>query len=318
MLHFLTDYMNAITHAKPQEPLKESEKMVLYHLIPNLHQAMESKEFQGNKFDFYFQKFVRYVKACREDWTPLPPEEEESNLMKQLLNQLQRSMAIRKMLSRYCIPFDIFHVLVGCYACCSDIGMVANWALDLMARICRGQFFWKEYESCAFVQQILHGIKSDVSYKRNTDLYYVMRSIQKGEGIECLSQNFAKYSQLEKLVKEKIQALMDMVDMVSHQLFSNILFDHHVDQLAFNIAMRHIACSMELKTAQVKKGAFSNARRLYGIISNLVKQVEAFDAQYPIPWTIDTLKLFMVSVPSIEKNLTENAAVVFESNEESN
>ncbi|GFX70536.1 uncharacterized protein TNCV_875101 [Trichonephila clavipes] len=76
MQHFLTDYMNAITHAKPQEQLKDSEKMVLNHLIQNLHQAMESKEFQDNKFDFYFQKLIPYVKACREDWTPLPPEEE--------------------------------------------------------------------------------------------------------------------------------------------------------------------------------------------------------------------------------------------------
>ncbi|GFR03389.1 uncharacterized protein TNCT_463601 [Trichonephila clavata] len=110
MQHFLTDYMNAITHAQSQEALKDSEKMVLNHLLQNLHQAMESKEFQENKFDFYFQKLVPYVKACRKDWTPLPPEEEESNLIKQLLNQLQRSMAIRKMFSRYCIPFDIFHV----------------------------------------------------------------------------------------------------------------------------------------------------------------------------------------------------------------
>ncbi|GFV82855.1 uncharacterized protein TNCV_1178701 [Trichonephila clavipes] len=247
---------------------------------------------------------------------PLPPEEEESNLIKQLLNQLPRSMAIRKMFSRYCIPFDIFHVLVGCYACCSDIEMVANWALNLRACICRDQFFWKEYESCAFVQQILHGIESDVTYKRNTDLYYVMRSIGKGEKIECLSENFAKYGQLEKLVKEKIQAPMDLVDMVSHQLFPNILFDHYADQLAFNIAMGHVACSMDLKKVHVKKGAFSKARCLYGIISKLVKQVEAFDAQYSIPWTIDTLKLFMVSDPNIEKNLTEIAAVVFEPNED--
>ncbi|GFR14408.1 uncharacterized protein TNCT_422131 [Trichonephila clavata] len=316
MQHFLTDYMHALTHAQPQEALKDSEKMVLNHLLQNLHQAMESKEFQENKFDFYFQKLVPYVKACRKDWTPLPPEEEESNLIKQLLNQLQRSMAIRKMFSRYCIPFDIFHVLVGCYACCSDIGMVANWALDLMARICRGQFVWKEYESCAFVQQILRGIKSDVSYKRNTDLYYVMRSIQKGEGIECLSENFAKYGQLEKMVKEKIQAPSDLVEMVTHQLFPNVLFDHHADQLAFNIAMGHVACSMDLKTAQVKKRAFAKARRLYGIVCKLVKQVQAFDVQYPIPWTIDTLKLFMVSDANIEKNLTEIPAVVFEPNKE--
>ncbi|GFV78793.1 hypothetical protein TNCV_3979031, partial [Trichonephila clavipes] len=42
---------------------------------------------------------------------------------------------------------------------------------------------------------------------------------------------------------------------------------------------------------------------------------EAVDTQYPIPWTIDTLKLFMVSDPNIEKYLTEIAAVVFEPKE---
>ncbi|GFR27727.1 uncharacterized protein TNCT_517601 [Trichonephila clavata] len=79
--------------------------------------------------------------------------------------------------------------------------------------------------------------------------------------------------------------------------------------------MGHVACSMDLKTAQVKKGAFAKARRLYGIVCKLVKQVQAFDAQYPIPWTTDTLKLFMVSYSSIEKNLTEITTVVFEPNE---
>ncbi|GFT26025.1 uncharacterized protein NPIL_16981 [Nephila pilipes] len=197
MQNFLSDYMHAIGNAKPQEKLKDNEKMVLNHLLRNLHQVVESKEFQENKFDFYFEKLVPFVKACRVEWTPLPPEEEEPNLVKQLLNQLQRSVAVRQMFSRYCIPFDIFHVLIGCYACCSDIGVLANWALDLIDRICRGRFFWKEYESCVFVQQILRGIKMDISYKRNTDLYYVMRSIQKGEGMECLSENFTKYGQLE-------------------------------------------------------------------------------------------------------------------------
>ncbi|GFW62016.1 uncharacterized protein TNCV_4670411 [Trichonephila clavipes] len=110
MQHFLTDYMNAITHAKPQEPLRESEKMVLNHLIQNLHQAMESKEFKDNKFDFYFQKLVPYVKACREDWTPLPPEEEESNLMKQLLNQFNDQWRFVK-----CLVVIVFHLIYFTY-----------------------------------------------------------------------------------------------------------------------------------------------------------------------------------------------------------
>ncbi|GFQ88171.1 uncharacterized protein TNCT_361811 [Trichonephila clavata] len=67
------------------------------------------------------------------------------------------------------------------------------------------------------------------------------------------------------MVKETIQAPSDLVEMVTNQLFPNVLFDHHADQLAFNIAMGYVACSMDLKTAQVKKGAFAKARRLYGI-----------------------------------------------------
>ncbi|GFY68619.1 hypothetical protein TNIN_263861 [Trichonephila inaurata madagascariensis] len=81
--------------------------------------------------------------------------------------------------------WKVFYLNALCYACCCDIGMVANWALGLMALIRR-------------------------------DLYYVMPSIQKGEGIVFISENFAKYGQLEKMVKEKIQAPSDLVDMVSH------------------------------------------------------------------------------------------------------
>lgn len=317
MDHFLEDYMNTLAAAKrPDEPLKENQEIVLNHLMTHLHQMLESNDFQQNKFDFYFKKLVPYVKACRGNWVPLPASKPEPNLIKQLLQELQRSQAIRKMFSPYCIPFDIFHVLLGCYACCSDIEMVANWALDFIVRVCRGNFFWKNYEDCEFVQQTLHLLNAEISYKKNTDFYYVKRALQNGEGIECLSENFTKYIQLEQFVKERLRVPEEFLEMITHNLFPSVLFDTPDMQIAYMIAMGHVASNVDMKTGQVRRGVFSKARRLYNIIKNLVLQVKKFDSQITIPWTIETFKLFMVSDANIDKDLTEIAKVVFEEAEE--
>lgn len=317
MDNFLDDYMNALSEAKRcDKNLSENEEMILKHLMTHLHQVLESNEFQESKFEFYFQKLVPYVKACRKDWAPLPASKPEPNLIKQLLQELQRSQAIRKMFSQYSVPFDIFHVLLGCYVCCSDIEMVANWALDFIVRVCRGEFFWKKYEDCAFVQQILQVLKTEVSYKKNTDLHYVKRALQNGEGIESLSENFTKYMQLEKFVKEKLQVPSEFKDLVCQNLYPCVLFETHDMQIAFMISLGHVACNVDMKTGKVNKGVFAKARRLYNTIRNLVVQVEKFDAQDTIPWTIETFKLFMVSDRNIDKDLNEIAKVVFEEEEE--
>ncbi|GFQ90177.1 hypothetical protein TNCT_734811 [Trichonephila clavata] len=112
---------------------------------------------------------------------PFPPEEEESSLMKQLLSQLQRSMAIRKMFSRYCIPFYI--LCIGRMLCL----LFRYWNGGQLGSGFNGSHlsrsvFLERIGIMYLVQQILLGIKSDISYKRNTDLYYVMRSIQKEKG----------------------------------------------------------------------------------------------------------------------------------------
>ncbi|GBN13142.1 hypothetical protein AVEN_257717-1 [Araneus ventricosus] len=316
MDNFMDDYMNALSLAKKcDKDLKGKEQLILKQLLTHLHQVLESDDFQENKFEFYFQKLVPYVKFCKKDWTPLPASKPESNLIKQLLQELQRSQAIRKMFSQYCIPFDIYHVLMGCYVSCSDIEMVANWALDFIARVCKGEFFWKKYQNCAFVEQILHLLNTDVSYKKNTDLYYVKRALQNGDGIESLSENFNKYLQLEKFIKEKIQAPGEFKDLICHNLFPSILFETHDMQIAFMIGMGHVASNVDMKTGKVRKGVFAKARKLYNIIKNLVGQVEKFDAQYTIPWTIDTFKLFLVSDCNVDKDLTEISKVVFQQEE---
>ncbi|GBM48352.1 hypothetical protein AVEN_237138-1 [Araneus ventricosus] len=317
MENFLEDYTSALSAARPYEQnLKENERMVLHNVLTHFHQIMNSKELPENKFDFYFQKLVPYVKVCKSDWTPLPTSKPEPTVVGQLLHELHRSQAIRKMFGRYCIPFDIFHVLLGCYACCSDIEAVSNWALDFIVRGCRGHFFWKNYEECGIVQHVQHVLNTEITYKKNTDLYYVKRALQNGEGIESLSENFTKYMQLEKFVREKLLVPSEVVEMVSQNLFPGVLFEKHDMQIAFMIGMGHVANNLDLKTGRVRKGAFAKARRLYNILQKIIGQVESFDAQYTIPWTIDTLKLFMVSNNNINKDLTEIAKVVFQEEEE--
>lgn len=318
MQNFISDYMSVL--AANQQDLKTTEQTALNHLLQNMHTVLNSKEFENNHFKFYFEKLVPYVKECHTDWTPLPPFDTDTNLANQLWKQLQYSQQIRKTFGKYSIPFDIFHVLAGCYACCTDIGVVANWALDLIVRICNGKYFWKEFQECPFVSQYRAIITKYFSFRRNThrnmEFYYLVKSIQRGDGIECLSENFLKYGQLEAFFKEKLQAIPDMKEMASSQLFPATLFESPADQMAFTIALAHIVSNFDKNTCQPRKGTFAKARKLSTVVKTLMKSASDFDSQYPLPWTMETLKLFMMSDSKIEQSLQMLAEIVFTPDED--
>lgn len=317
MKGFIAKYLEAIEHS--QQNLQPNEQTILTQIIKNFHKLVATKEFKDNQFRLYFEKLVPYVQACRETFSPLPPDNsDESNLVKQLLEQLLRSQAIRQIFGTYSAPFDIFHVLVSCYACCANIDVMANFALDFMARMCRGHFFWKRYNTCPFVEQTLNILGSEVTYKRNTDLYYVVKQIREGDGIECLSENRDKYAQLEKLIKDKIQAPAEVVDMVVQQMFPGVLFECHRHQLAFSLAMNHVTSSIDMKTGQTKKGSFSKARRIYRDMVDIIGMIQEFDQKDPMPWTVDTLKLLLASDANLEQRLTSMVSSVLVEDEQTN
>lgn len=313
---YMDDYFQLIKTAVKQAELKQTEKIVIQQLFQNMQQIMESKDYKDEKFSFYFDKLVPFVKAYHQDnWIPLVPCQ-EPNLVKQIIILLKQSQWIRQTFGRYNFSLDLFHILAACYACCSDFQVVTNWALDFLVCFCRGKYFWKNFESTPMIQQACKILKTEVTYKRNTDLYYVLREIQKGDAMGSMSENWQKYGQLQKLVMDKMQVPPEFEALLTCNLFPNILFDNSTHQLAFSIGMAYAARFYNTKTGQFVKGSFSRARRLYHTLIALIELLLKYDAVYSIPWTCDTLHLFIMSNDKIEKAIESLAGVVLFENEE--
>ncbi|GIX89619.1 uncharacterized protein CEXT_201381 [Caerostris extrusa] len=215
------------------------------------------------------------------------------------------------MFSQYCLSFDVIHVMLGCYVCSCDLKVVANWALDLMARVCRGQFFWKRYASNELVQTMQHLLNTAVSYRHKTDLYYVVREIRRGNAAENLSTFLQNYLLLEMLVREKFQVpetSPDVLRMATTQLFPAVLFEDYKDQLGFIMALGHVASHID-KTGQVKKGTYATAKKIHKIVNKFIEKIQKFDV-IEIPWTMDTLHLFLLSEPHLEQDIVEISRLV--------
>ncbi|GBN92055.1 hypothetical protein AVEN_266869-1 [Araneus ventricosus] len=311
MHNFLGQYIKIITAMSSTQDRKTSEMVILNQLMGAMHQAVESTD-KYNPFENYFKRSVPYVKSFEKEWTLLPPETATDTLVRQLMDQMQRSSAIRKQFSQYSMIFDVMHVILGCYACSTNIQVVGNWVLDLLARVCRGQFFWKNYASHEFVQTIQKALKTSVSYRNRPELHYVIREIQQGNAVESLSSFLPQYLQLEILLRH---SLPQLDSMVITELFPSVLFENYAPQAAFSVALMHVGRNMNPKTGQIKKGTYQTARKIGRVITKLIEQVKEFDS-ITIPWTTDVLKLFLVSNPKLEQELVQVANVVLGPEEE--
>lgn len=313
---YMDDYFQLIqTQLKGME-FKPTEKLVVRQLFQHMHQVMDSKDYREEKFNYYFDTLVPFVKTYHSQTWPRLDACQEPNLVKQIIHLLKQSQWIRQTFGCYSFSLDLFHTLAACYVCSSDFNVVTNWALDFLVCICRGKYFWKNFEFTPTIQQARKILKTEVTYKRNTDLYYVLREMQKDDAMESMSENWQKYSQLTKLIMEKIQAPPELESLLTSNLFPNILFDNSTQQLAFSLAMAYASRSCHSKTGQFAKGAFSRARRLYHTIIDLINILLKFDAEYVLPWTVETLEMFTVSDPKIETAIESLAGVVFENDEE--
>lgn len=307
---FLIECANIIA-ANKEGVLEKNEKIILDNIVQSLRTILNSEDFQDNKFKYYFETLVPYVKSCTEG-PLLPADDDDSNLVNQLAKQLLRSQAIRAQFGQFSLSFELFHVLAACYACCSNKDVVCNWFLDLAARICNGNFFWKKHPSCKWVQQVRQIVNNEMKSKRNMELYYVLRNMKQGDGIESLSENFERYAMLERAIREKIQAPADLYEMVCQQHFPATVFENHRDCMGFNVALCYIVKHLDQRTGQVQKGAFRSARKVCQVICKLMQQMQDFNSQNPLPWTMDTMKLFLASDPNIDKSLKTMAECLFD------
>ncbi|GFY66925.1 uncharacterized protein TNIN_179541 [Trichonephila inaurata madagascariensis] len=295
--HFFTEYtkaMEKLSSANDGSP----ERQLVFRLISQLKSLTET-----NILDHYFKTLVPYVWSCHEQQCFLPEEPNIQTLPPayQFLIELKRSVQIRSVYSKYCIPFDVVHIMVYCYACSHDEEIVANLAFDLLNRLCKGQFF---NVNTPYVQEVQKIINNNVTFKQNTDLYYVVRSIRNGEACECLSTFLEKYAQLEKFVSTHFKS---GDDFARGQAFPYTLFQTNSDYLGFVLALGHVATTMQKNNGKISKGLFATSRKLHRIIKTMVEKMNEFDTEY---WTLDTFQMFLAQDDTFEKQVREMAELV--------
>jgi hypothetical protein len=295
---FLTKYMDSIVaHHKPARD-GSTEQHVIHELVSGMHQIIQTNEFE-NPFEFYFTKLVPFTQSCCENWTPLPAMPEEPNLAKEMLIQLQRSSAIRRTFGKYCMSFDVLHAMVASYGCCNDLDMIEKWVLNFMARVCRGEFFWKNYKDCVHVKNMQRLFVTDATFRHDKGMRDTVRQIRAGNAAECLSVFWQHYLKLVASVGEKTD------DVVCHQMFPAVLFQSHADFLGFYLATGHVFTSLDRHTGWVPKGTFKKARLLHESVRKFVEEVERFDDEKNVYWDLDMLKMFLVSKDDIAKDVTQ-------------
>ncbi|KAG8175206.1 hypothetical protein JTE90_022629 [Oedothorax gibbosus] len=310
------NFEDIVESSLKQRPQKtDTLDVVLQGILKNIKDLTSTKK---GKIDanFYYDSLVPFVKSCREDAPLLPPDtDQEAPLTRQLVNQLKRSQAIRQLYGPFCINFNVIHIALGFMACSKDYDVMTNWILDFAARVCRGEFFWKQFSTSPHIQKALHVFKTDVTYKRNTDVYYVMRHIKNGDGIEILSENLDKYDQLGNLLRERLDAPQNVIDNVWSSAFPAVLFDSHIPYLAFTFSFGFLLGNNDRKTGMYQKGSFVKARRMYREAEDFIRKLYEFDQKTPVIWTMDTFQLFLTSDPHMEERL-KNFLAIFVKTEE--
>lgn len=314
MKNFISKYLEKMSllkiklkHNQPKSNTMNKQWMI-DNVFSNLHQIMSSKEFP-NPFELYFQKLVPYVLACKgSETSPILVTDfwdNETNLVKQLNYQLEKSEEIRKNYGMYSIPFCTLHVIMNCYVTTSNWEVMYNFLLDFFARICNGNFFWKKFEQCNYVKAIKRVVERETAKTKNRDFFYVVKAIENDNGIESLSQLLPKYLQLEKIVHEKLLSNSndDILEYAISQLFPAVLFKDQASQMGFTLAFAHVASKMNQKTGEIKKKTFKHAREIYRFVKRFMIRIKDFDSSQTMLWTWDTFEMFLAFDKEIDNDI---------------
>lgn len=302
---FLRNYLHILSthHTSTNEPHMDE---LLNYLLKFMHEIVQSNEFE-NPFQLYFEKLVPFVQQSKPGWEVRPSTPRDPNLAKELMYQLQLSNSIRKEFGIFAIPFDIIHVMLGCFVSSSDSNLVANWVLDFMARFCRGHYFWTQHANSPFVQSIQKFLNREISRRNKVEFYRVAQNIKNGEAAECLSGFWQHYIDLQSFVGQKFnipQIPYDIVQVALQQTFPAVLFEDPGDHLGFLVALAYIFSKTNKKTGVIEKGSFKKGKEIHNKIKNFVKSVKDFDSIRTY-WVVDTFQLFLASIPDLGKQLTE-------------
>lgn len=321
MRTLLPDFLNIIyehSHAESTDELQ-----ALHALMKSMHDILSVKD-AINPFETYFNVLVPFVQKCLTDWQPLPAESEHPNLAVELHSQLLRSHVIRKTFSRYAIPFDVLHVMVCCYASSCNMEVVGNWALDFLARICRGEFYWGQYRDCIFIKTMQKLIQGNIHYNTRQGNYYqlVVRPIKSGESKDHYSNLWIPLHEVQALLKKKYflpNTSSDIMDVAFQHAFPAVLFTDYADQLGFMMGYNHLIMTVNKRNGVLPKGAFKKARVIHDVVQRFVGRIRDFDdgdsTKKPI-WNMDMLKLFFASDEDFQKEIMQVVHLLVKNDDE--
>lgn len=312
MKNFVNNYQSAIKWCVDNQmvDVPANQQLIFRHLLLNAHSILNC----GNLFQMYFEKLVPSVKACRgHELLQDCPDDENGNVALRLHYQLKVSDMIRQIYGPYCWMFDIIHALVGIYVSSSDVNVVLNWTLDVLARLCRGDYFWENFpQPCKYVTAIQQIVDKNVSYRKRTELYYVVKAIRNGTITESLSEMLPQYERLETLIREKLDV---ETDLVINNLFPSVLFQNSSDQLGFQMAFSHVLINLDLQNGNLNKGTYARARKIGCVVTNFSKSLKEFE-KIPLCWTVDTFKMFLAHDETLETDLVKGVKLLLTSDDE--
>lgn len=310
---FMSDFLNII-HEHP-EAKRSNERVLLDALLQNMHDMFKGRE--ENPFNVYFTQLVPFVQNCLSfEWKPLDAaaEPEDVNLARELYRQLSMSYMIRSVHGRYVIFFEVLHIMVCMYACSSDINVVANWALDFLARICRGQFNCMRYADCKFVEILKRIIQREYSNtKNNAVVKHVINPIVRGESSEQWSE---AWKPLHEMIGNVARKFFDVTKGVPGPVkelavvlyVPAVLFRDHGDQLGFAMAYNHIRSNCGKNLEPYRKAVFKEGKRIHLLAREFVNKMNEFEkgkSGTTVWWDMNMVHLFLLSDPDFETQIVK-------------
>lgn len=308
--HFLEEYMTSVTRTVDAALQQEqtAEQNILLALLKGMQQFSST---DLDLFEYYSNKLAPYVKSCLPSENLIVPVvDNTAPLAKQFYLQLRNACVIRKWFSKFSVAFDVVHVMIVCYAVSTRYELVANFAFDLMARVCRGEFFHVDSPAKKRAKAIL---EVHASARQDSELFYALREMKTGRSEEGLSNLIDKVGRIDELLTRH----MPDDEMGRHQAFPAVAFDDNADYLGFVTALSHVIHSTHGGRYPIPKGAIATGRRIHRVVRMLASSIANFESDGTrVFWTMDTFQAFLASDPDLERHISEIAAMVISSHEE--
>lgn len=307
---FLDSYVTLVENVQC-ETTDDSVETIVKNILHQLKNVFNTQEY--NIFDYFEKIICPYVKML-DSGIEIEDYHEES-IGEFFLHLSLNATKIRQRYAKYCLSFDIIYVMIYCFACHTDVEVVANFVFDLTARICSSYFEGGQL----FQQTCLRLLQANISHHKNTALYYVVKNIQKGQAADVFSMDFYnKYVLLQQLMyNEFVKVTSSPSEMVTRFAFSQsfpyILFPCVSKYYAFMCSMGYASGNWNEKTG-FEKGTCATARQIMHFVEQFSQEIEQFGQSQVEFWTLDVFKLFIGRDENVLKHLIQFLALLHKRN----